>query len=61
MENQPTKKVSHEELKTIQGSEETKIALNSISNVNIINEGVNLPIGLTQEFYLAENNSRKGE
>lgn len=60
MESKPTKKVSHDELKTIQEREDTKITLSNISNVNIIGTGVNLPLGLSQEFYLSEDNLKEG-
>ena len=60
-ENQPTKKVTQEELNTIQNTQDTKITLNDISNIQIIGSGINLPEGLSQEFYLSDDNLRRGK
>lgn len=49
------KKVTRTEVKSMQNSDDTVVPLGNDSQVSIINDGVNLPLGLEQEFYVSNN------
>ena len=49
------KKVTRTEVKSMQNSDDTVVPLGNGSQVSIINDGVNLPLGLEQEFYVSAN------
>ena len=50
---QSVKKVTTSEVKSMQNSDNTVVSLGDGSQVSIINDGVNLPLGLEQEFYVS--------
>jgi hypothetical protein len=58
----PVQTVSMEQLQSVsggQGVNEIRVSLGQDSFVELVNGGVNLPLGLSQEFYVLENTTNK--